>query len=150
MSGKVISLLPWGSPEPLGYVLAAPIWVARESMSDVQPRPDWWRASDGRWYPPEQHPDYRRQGVVATTAQSHILEAPEMRPEPNLWADDPYLGAQVEVIRRVRGRQLPCGRCSERLPRLTALAPAVLVCPRCGQRLQVTEGFFFRRIWAVD
>jgi hypothetical protein len=27
-------------------------------MSDVSQGPGWWRASDGRWYPPEQHPDY--------------------------------------------------------------------------------------------
>jgi hypothetical protein len=25
-------------------------------MSDHQPAPEWWQASDGRWYPPEQHP----------------------------------------------------------------------------------------------
>lgn len=26
-------------------------------MSDTQQGPGWWQASDGRWYPPEQHPD---------------------------------------------------------------------------------------------
>lgn len=26
-------------------------------MSDVQQGPGWWQASDGRWYPPEQHPN---------------------------------------------------------------------------------------------
>ena len=25
-------------------------------MSDVSPGPDWWQASDGRWYPPELRP----------------------------------------------------------------------------------------------
>lgn len=25
-------------------------------MSNVQPAPGWWRASDGNWYPPNQHP----------------------------------------------------------------------------------------------
>ena len=25
-------------------------------MSDFQQGPDWWRASDGKWYPPQQHP----------------------------------------------------------------------------------------------
>jgi uncharacterized RDD family membrane protein YckC len=25
-------------------------------MSDVSQGPDWWLASDGKWYPPEQHP----------------------------------------------------------------------------------------------
>ena len=27
-------------------------------MSDVSQGPGWWVASDGRWYPPEQHPSY--------------------------------------------------------------------------------------------
>jgi Domain of unknown function (DUF4389) len=28
-------------------------------MSDVSQGPGWWIASDGKWYPPEQHPDYQ-------------------------------------------------------------------------------------------
>jgi hypothetical protein len=28
-------------------------------MSDTPRGSDWWRASDGKWYPPEQHPQYR-------------------------------------------------------------------------------------------
>ena len=28
-------------------------------MSDVSQGPGWWQASDGRWYPPEQHPGAR-------------------------------------------------------------------------------------------
>ena len=27
-------------------------------MSDVSQGPGWWMASDGKWYMPEQHPDY--------------------------------------------------------------------------------------------
>lgn len=27
-------------------------------MSDIQQGPDWWLASDGRWYPPSSRPDY--------------------------------------------------------------------------------------------
>jgi hypothetical protein len=26
-------------------------------MSDFQPKPQWWQASDGKWYPPDTHPD---------------------------------------------------------------------------------------------
>ena len=29
-------------------------------MSEVAQGPGWWRASDGRWYPPELHPGYQR------------------------------------------------------------------------------------------
>lgn len=28
-------------------------------MSDVSLGTGWWQASDGKWYPPEQHPNYR-------------------------------------------------------------------------------------------
>lgn len=28
-------------------------------MSDMPQGAGWWQASDGRWYPPEQHPDFR-------------------------------------------------------------------------------------------
>lgn len=28
-------------------------------MSDVSQGDGWWRASDGKWYAPEQHPDYK-------------------------------------------------------------------------------------------
>jgi hypothetical protein len=28
-------------------------------MSDVSKAPGWWQASDGKWYPPETHPDWR-------------------------------------------------------------------------------------------
>jgi hypothetical protein len=28
-------------------------------MSDTSQGPGWWRASDGKWYRPEQHPNYR-------------------------------------------------------------------------------------------
>ena len=28
-------------------------------MSDVSQGPGWWEASDDKWYPPEEHPDYR-------------------------------------------------------------------------------------------
>jgi hypothetical protein len=30
-------------------------------MSDVAQGPNWWIASDGKWYPPEQHPSVREQ-----------------------------------------------------------------------------------------
>jgi len=41
-------------------------------MSDVAQGADWWQASNGRWYPPEQHPSYvpppPAPGPVATAA----------------------------------------------------------------------------------
>ncbi len=31
-------------------------------VTDVQQGADWWLASDGKWYPPERHPDFRPPG----------------------------------------------------------------------------------------
>ncbi len=36
-------------------------------MSDASQGPDWWRASDGMWYPPELHPDYVTRRVPGPT-----------------------------------------------------------------------------------
>jgi len=30
-----------------------------KAMSDISQGAGWWQASDGKWYPPEQHPNYR-------------------------------------------------------------------------------------------
>jgi Domain of unknown function (DUF4190) len=32
-------------------------------MSDTQQGAGWWQASDGKWYPPEQHPNYGAEGA---------------------------------------------------------------------------------------
>lgn len=42
-------------------------------MSDANQGPGWWQAADGKWYPPEQHPDF---GPDATQA------IPESGPPP--------------------------------------------------------------------
>ncbi|MGB7050665.1 MAG: hypothetical protein WBG41_03765 [Acidimicrobiales bacterium] len=41
-------------------------------MSDVQQGPDWWQASDGKWYPPERHPDYRTEPVAGPPPNSMV------------------------------------------------------------------------------
>lgn len=45
-------------------------------MSDAAQGPGWWQASDGRWYPPEQHPSYRSQPPPAPAP------APAAKPAP--------------------------------------------------------------------
>jgi hypothetical protein len=37
-------------------------------MSDVQEGPGWWQASDWKWYPPEQHPDFQSQPFQPSAA----------------------------------------------------------------------------------
>jgi hypothetical protein len=36
--------------------MAGAVGYLRSEMSDAAPQAGWWMASDGRWYPPEQHP----------------------------------------------------------------------------------------------
>ena len=38
-------------------------------MSDYQVSPNWWVASDGKWYPPEQHPNF---AATAATSSADI------------------------------------------------------------------------------
>jgi hypothetical protein len=49
-------------------------------MSDTAQGPGWWIASDGKWYPPEQHPD-------ALAAEPPPLDEPPMH---QAYTDQPY------------------------------------------------------------
>jgi hypothetical protein len=43
-----------------GRLLGPSAQVEQEkAMSDISQGAGWWQASDGKWYPPEQHPNYR-------------------------------------------------------------------------------------------
>jgi Domain of unknown function (DUF4190) len=44
-------------------------------MSDTQQGAGWWQASDGKWYPPEQHPDYVAEGAPSEAPPSAIPAA---------------------------------------------------------------------------
>lgn len=48
-------------------------------MSEVPQRPEWWKASDGLWYPPEAHPTY-----VHPPAPSKPVEGSQFRRGLNL------------------------------------------------------------------
>lgn len=45
-------------------------------MSDVSQGPGWWQASDGKWYPPESHPQYVAGGVGAPAGGANVGGAP--------------------------------------------------------------------------
>jgi hypothetical protein len=54
-------------------------------MSDVSQGPGWWRASDGKWYAPEQHPNYRPPPPPPPYANTPVpvqLSAPPVAPVP--------------------------------------------------------------------
>jgi hypothetical protein len=54
------------------------------SMSDVPEGPNWWLATDRRWYPPERHPAYR----PPAAPESPATAPPPVTPPT--WAADPY------------------------------------------------------------
>jgi len=54
-------------------------------MSDVSEGAGWWQATDGRWYPPETHPEYRApQPDPSTVGPSRHAPSPKLtlRPSP--------------------------------------------------------------------
>ncbi|HEY3943452.1 MAG TPA: hypothetical protein VGL60_13355 [Acidimicrobiales bacterium] len=53
-------------------------------MSTTMGGPGWWLASDGRWYPPETHPDYQDPAQSWPTGAAQQSWAPE--PEQQTWA----------------------------------------------------------------
>lgn len=60
-------------------------------MSDVFEGPGYWMASDGKWYPPERHPDpaYRAQFEPAPVVQLDPSDVVDRGPEPSLDGGDP-------------------------------------------------------------
>jgi hypothetical protein len=58
-------------------------------MSDVSQGPGWWIAADGKWYPPERHPDYRPQGPPAQSAPP-----PQIPQGPPVNLPPPVVGPQ--------------------------------------------------------
>ena len=50
-------------------------------MSDLPQGVGWWEASNDKWYPPEQHPDYRPPAAVPEPAQPATPPAPARPPE---------------------------------------------------------------------
>jgi hypothetical protein len=51
-------------------------------MSDVSPGPDWWQASDGKWYPPHLHPDVFHASESPTDAVEPTGAPPAAEPAP--------------------------------------------------------------------
>lgn len=50
--------------------------VVSALMSDAPQSPGWWQASDGKWYPPETHPDYQRSTLPPPpTSVGGVIEA---------------------------------------------------------------------------
>ena len=59
-------------------------------MQDGMPGPGWWIASDGRWYPPELHPDVRAWAAV-------VVKDPTPPASPSTVSSPPFLGTSNDV-----------------------------------------------------
>ncbi len=57
-------------------------------MSDTAHGPGWWLAADGKYYPPEQHPDYQQQ-IAARAAEQQQPTAPQAAVQPQATAPGP-------------------------------------------------------------
>jgi uncharacterized RDD family membrane protein YckC len=55
-------------------------------MSEVSQGPGWWQASDGKWYPPEQHPNYSSSEPPGAPAGPAPWQQPAVAPG---WYPDP-------------------------------------------------------------
>jgi hypothetical protein len=115
------------------YVTVSPGWY---EFPDNPGQVAWWDGTT--WDPTTVRPK--------ETAQPQAISA---EPSARTLARR-TITTQVQVTRRIRPRRVPCGHCSAKLPRFTALAPGVMTCPHCAKRTQVTEGMFFRRGYAVE
>jgi hypothetical protein len=49
-------------------------------MSDTQQGAGWWQASDGKWYAPEQHPDYRAEATPPESGEAQPAAAQASAP----------------------------------------------------------------------
>ncbi|HVM08329.1 MAG TPA: hypothetical protein VM345_07705 [Acidimicrobiales bacterium] len=62
-------------------------------MSDTPVGADWWQASDGKWYPPEQHPDYRPPEQPASQYSPYVPPYGSSDPPPYGSTSTPSYGS---------------------------------------------------------
>lgn len=75
-------------------------------MSDAPKGPDWWIASDGKWYPPELHPSVRTEDPAPETATAPETVTAESSPAPHRWHSQGAEQSQDDEAPRV-GPQFP-------------------------------------------
>jgi hypothetical protein len=69
-------------------------------MSDTTQGPGWWLASDGKWYPPELHPNYTPPPSPTT---SDVTERPpEVAARPPTPGPDDHVAQLLEVTTSLR------------------------------------------------
>lgn len=68
-------------------------------MSDVSNGPGWWQASDGKWYPPEQQPNYEASAPPPTPSPSPARpSAGAFKFEMNRWSQAERITAIASLV----------------------------------------------------
>jgi hypothetical protein len=70
-------------------------------MSDVSNGPGWWQASDGKWYPPEQQPNYEAATPPPSPTQSPSPTRPssgQFKFEMNRWTQAERITAIATLV----------------------------------------------------
>ncbi len=71
-------------------------------MSDTSQGHGWWQASDGKWYAPETHPNYRAQSYQPPTLPQMRVTPPQSGPPP---AYPTYPAAMPATTKRRKSRK---------------------------------------------
>ena len=82
-----------------------------EIVSDTSQGPGWWQASDGKWYSPEQHPDYRPPPPSPPTetidptsgpdsSAQALVQLPLQQPQPVQPFQQPMVVGKVGMVRK--------------------------------------------------
>jgi hypothetical protein len=64
-------------------------------MTDTSQGPGWWLASDGRWYPPEAHPNYVPPPPPNPQQWAGVSAPQAPPPQPGQWAPEPQRPGSV-------------------------------------------------------
>ena len=84
-------------------------------MSDTSHGTGWWQASDGKWYPPELHPDYEPPSSASP---------PNKRPRPPLSRRWWFIGSVAVVAVIVIATALSAGKKKSSAVHVTPLVPS--------------------------
>ncbi|MCH7789904.1 MAG: hypothetical protein IH940_10755 [Acidobacteria bacterium] len=95
-------------------------------MSDVSNGPGWWAASNGKWYPPDKHPDPRHAAAfdgrdltlpdTPPTTDGPTLTGDRRATEPARFPDQPPTTEQIRVVATPVAQQLRTAPPAARLP----------------------------------
>ena len=83
------------------------------SVSDKSEGPGWWQASEGQWYPPDQHPSFRDDSggqAPARTVAAQTSSPPRAEASRSQRSEEPAEPVRSEEKRGPGGSAAPAGR----------------------------------------